>query len=214
MKTIYQKDLIMYKGKKAILMFGFVIVTVVTVTELNKVDSETQITEKSHAIDDSDIIFINMQDAMIASAQGKRAQKVVETQEIKYAELAQKEQQHMMQVKGDLESQAPMLSPEARRKMEKDLADLERDYRIKLEDWKYDLQGLMQKETTTMMENIASAAEQLAQNNDKAVVIDIQTGRVVYIREDKDKTADLVTILDNRDKQLQAQQAAQQNKKI
>ncbi len=146
----------------------------------------------------SDTLFVNMQDAMLNSLQGKQAQKVVEGEEMKYAELAQKDQQKLMQLKNELETQGTMLSMDARRKVEKEFSDLQRDYQNKVQDWRSELQYTMQRETDMMVKDIEQAAKVLAENANKAVVVDAPTGRILYLRDDRNSTNDLVALLDNQ----------------
>lgn len=147
-------------------------------------------------LDPSEVLYIDMQQAMLQSKQGVDAQKMVEAEEKKYGELAQKEQQRMMQMKSDLDAKASMMSADARRKKEKELSDMQRDFQNKMQDWKYELQYTMQRETDAMVKEIEQAAVTLAKNTGKAAVIDAQTGRALYLRDDKNSTGLLISELD------------------
>jgi Skp family chaperone for outer membrane proteins len=103
-----------------------------------------------------------------------------------------------MQLKNELETQGSMLSADARRKVEKEFADLQRDYQNKVQDWRSELQYTMQRETDAMVKDIEQAAKVLAENANKAVVVDAPTGRILYLREDRSSTNDLVALLDNQ----------------
>lgn len=187
----------MYKRTLPLFVLGSVGLFICTETDKTvSVDPTTLKTTEFNYY--SDTIFVNMQDAMLSSLQGKQAQKVVETEEMKYAEIAQKEQQKMMGIKNELETQGTMLSADARRKLEKEFADLQRDYQNKVQDWRGDLQYTMQRETDAMVKDIEKAAKVLAENANKAVVIDAPTGRILYLRDDRNSTNDLVALLDNQ----------------
>jgi Skp family chaperone for outer membrane proteins len=191
------KELIMYKKVLPLLALGSVGLFIFT--ETDKTIAVEPISVKTTEFNYySDTLFVNMQDAMLASLQGKQAQKVVETEEMKYAELAQKDQQRLMQLKNELETQGSMLSADARRKVEKEFADLQRDYQNKVQDWRSELQYTMQRETDAMVKDIEQAAKVLAENANKAVVVDAPTGRILYLREDRSSTNDLVALLDNQ----------------
>jgi len=146
----------------------------------------------------SDTMYVNMQEAMMKSMQGKQAQKVVESEEVRYADLAQKEQQRMMNIKNDLDTKGSMLNMDERRKMENEFNGLQRDYQNKIQDWRNELQYAMQRETDTMIKEIEQAAKTLAINEKKELVVDVPTGRILYINEDRDNTDDLIALLDNQ----------------
>lgn len=154
--------------------------------------------DKASNLNYDEILYFNMQDAMMNSAQGKDAQKRVEAEERKYGELAQKEQQRMMQLKNDLDTRATMVNADERRKMEKELADLQRDFQNKMQDWKYEIQYTMQKETEILIKDIEQAASALAQQTGKAAIADTASGRIIYLREDKNSTNDIVAFLDQQ----------------
>lgn len=146
----------------------------------------------------TDTLYVNMQEVMGNCLQGKQAQKLVETEEIKYTELAQKEQQRMMSLDNDIRTKGSLLNADERRKMETEFATLERDFKNKMQDWRNELQYTMQSETDKMIKEIEQAAKILAENNDKAVVKDVPTGRVLYLRDDRNSTNDMIALLDNQ----------------
>lgn len=193
---IFKKDFPMYKKTLSLLALGGIGLFVFTETEKSAVTPQPVKTTEFNYY--SDMIFVNMQDAMLNSLQGKQAQDVVGKEELKYAELAQREQQKIMQVKNELDTQGTMLSADARRKIEKEFTDLQRDYQNKVQDWKYELQYTMQRETDAMVRDIEQAAKVLAENANKAVVVDAPTGRILYLRDDRNSTNDLVALLDNQ----------------
>jgi uncharacterized membrane protein YkoI len=49
-----------------------------------------------------------------------------------------------------------------------------------------------------MVKDIEQAAKVLAENANKAVVVDAPTGRILYLRDDRNSTNDLVALLDNQ----------------
>lgn len=163
-----------------------------------KTESPAAEQTKKTALDYVDILFVNMQDAMLECAQGRDAQQVVESEEKKYMELAQKEQQRIAQLNNEINTKATMVTVDERRRMEKELNDLQRDFQNKMQDWKYEVQYVMQRETDAMIKEIEQAACTLAQNANKAAVIDAPTGRILYLRDDKNSTPDLVTLLNQQ----------------
>ena len=130
---------------------------------------------------ESEVLYVDMQQAMLQSKQGAEAQKLVEAEEKKYAEMAQKAQQDMIKVKTDLDQKASMMSPEARRTQEKKLGDMQRDFQNNMNDWKYELQFTMQRETDAMIKDIEVAAKELGIKAGKKPVFDAQTGRALYL---------------------------------
>lgn len=164
---------------------------------VTKADAKTMPAKKTE-LDPSNVLYVDMQQAMLQSKQGAEAQKIVEAEEKKYAELAQKEQQKMMKLKADTDAKASMMTADARRKKEKELADMQRDFQNNMQDWKYELQYTMQRETDAMVKDIEQAAISLAKNNDKAAVIDATTGRALYLRDDVNSTNQLVNVLDEQ----------------
>ncbi len=168
----------------------------------NKLEGNSNVKSESQAkdarLDPSEVLYVDMQQAMLHSKQGADAQKMVEKEEKKYGELAQKEQQRMMQLKTDIETKSSMMTADARRKKEKELADMQRDFQNKMQDWKYELQYTMQRETDAMVKDIEQAAITLAKETGKAAVIDVQTGRALYLRNDKNSTNMLVAELDKQ----------------
>ncbi len=188
----------MYKKILCALVVGSIGLVGLTQTKIDEAPKATPQATKKTELDYVDIIFVNMQDAMLQCAQGKDAQKVVEAEEKKYAEMAQKEQQRMMQLKNELDTKATMVTADERRRMEKELNELQRGFQGKMKDWQEELQYCMHKETDLMVKEIEEAARTLAQNLDKAAVIDAPTGRVLYLRDDQNSTPGLVTLLDQQ----------------
>ncbi len=186
----------MYKKRFCALVVGSIGLVGLTQTKIDEAPkaAPAQTTKKTE-LNYADIIFVNMQDAMLQCAQGKEAQKIVESEERKYAEMAQKEQQHMVQLKNELDTKATIVNTDERRRMEKELNELQRGFQGKMKDWQEELQYCMHKETDIMVKEIEQAACTLAQNTDKAAVIDAPTGRVLYLRDDQNRTTDLVTLL-------------------
>lgn len=188
----------MYKKTLCALVVGSIGLVGLTQTKIDEAPKTTVQATKSTKLDYTDIIFVNMQDAMLQCAQGKEAQKIVESEERKYAEMAQKEQQRGAQLKNELDTKATMVTADERRRMEKELKELERGFQGKMKDWQEELQYCMHKETDLMVKEIEQAARTLAQNLDMAAVIDAPTGRVLYLKDDKNSTFDLVTLLDQQ----------------
>lgn len=145
---------------------------------------------------ESDVLYVDMQQAMLQSKQGAEAQKLVEAEEKKYADMAQKAQQDMIKVKTDLDQKASMMSPEARRTQEKKLGDMQRDFQNNVNDWKYELQFTMQRETDAMIKDIEVAAKELATKTGKKAVIDAQTGRALFLHDDLNSTNQLIGVMD------------------
>lgn len=172
--------------------------TWLVVSETDKaVTSATPVTQKEFNYH-TDTLYVNMQDVMLNCLQGKQAQKVVEAEELKYSELAQKEQQRMMTIKNDIDTKGSLLNMDERRKLENEFATLQRDFQNKVQDWRNELQYTMQRETDAMIKDIEQASKILAENADKSVVVDAPTGRVLYLREDRNSTHDMVALLDNQ----------------
>ena len=160
---------------------------------------------------ESDVIYVDMQQAMLQSKQGAEAQKVVEAEEKKYAEMAQaaqqemvKTQQEMMKIKSEMEQKASMMSPEAQRAQEKKfraqekkLNDLQRDYQNNMGDWQNELRFIMQRETDAIIKDIEAAAKELGEKTGKKV-IDIQTGRPLYLHENLNSTNQLMSVMDEQ----------------
>ena len=188
----------MYKKTLCALVVGSIGLVGLTQTKIDEAPKTTAQATKMTKLDYTDIIFVNMQDAMLQCAQGKEAQKIVESEERKYAEMAQKEQQRGVQLKNELDTKATIVTADERRRMEKELKELERGFQGKMKDWQEELQYCMHKETDLMVKEIEQAARTLAQNLDMAAVIDAPTGRVLYLKDDKNSTPDLVTLLDQQ----------------
>lgn len=187
----------MYKKMLPLLAFGGVGLFICTETDKTVAldPASLKTTEFNYY---SDTLYVNMEDAMKNSLHGKQAQKIVDAEKLKYAELAQKEQQKLMQLKNELETQGTMLSMDARRKVEREFADLQRDYQNKVQDWEYELQYTMQRETEAIIKDIELAAKVLAENANKDCVKDVPTGRILYLRDNRNSTNDLVALLDNQ----------------
>lgn len=149
-------------------------------------------------LSESQVLYVDMQQAMLQSKQGAEAQKLVEAEEKKYAEMAQKAQQEMIKVKTDLDQKASMMSPDARRTQEKKLGDMQRDFQNDMNDWKYELQFTMQRETDAMIKDIEIAAKELAKKADKKAVIDAQTGRALYLADEINSTNQLISVMDEQ----------------
>jgi Skp family chaperone for outer membrane proteins len=147
---------------------------------------------------DSLVLYIDMQQAMLQSKQGAEAQRLVEAEEKKYAELAQKAQQDMIKVKTDLDQKGSALAPEARRTQEKKLNDMQRDFQNNVKDWQGELQFTMQRETDAMIKEIEIAAKELAIQTGKKAVIDAQTGRALYLQDGFNSTNDLIAVMNKQ----------------
>ena len=147
---------------------------------------------------ESEILYVDMQQAMLQSKQGAEAQKIVEAEEKKYAEMAQKAQQEMIKVKTDLDQKASMMSPDARRTQEKKLGDMQRDFQNNMQDWKYEIEFTMQRETNVMIKDIEVAAKDLAVKTGKKAVIDAQTGRALYLHDDMNSTNELILVMNGQ----------------
>lgn len=147
---------------------------------------------------ESEVLYVDMQQAMLQSKQGAEAQKLVEAEEKKYAEMAQKAQQDMIKVKTDLDQKASMMSPEARRTQEKKLGDMQRDFQNNMNDWKYELQFTMQRETDAMIKDIEVAAKELGIKAGKKPVFDAQTGRALYLPDEMNSTDQLISVMDQQ----------------
>lgn len=145
---------------------------------------------------ESEVLYVDMQQAMLQSKQGAEAQKIVEAEEKKYAEMAQKAQQDMIKVKTELDQKASMMSPEARRTQEKKLGDMQRNFQTNMNDWREELQFTMQRETDAMIKDIELSAKELGLKNGKKPVIDAQTGRALYLPDDMNSTNQLITVMD------------------
>lgn len=158
------------------------------------------------------VLYVDMQDSMLKSKQGADAQKAIEAEEKKYGEMAQKAQQEMVKVqqdmvkiKNDLDQKASMMTVDAKRAEEKKfmnqqkkLQDLQRGYEENTNEWKYELQFAMQKETDAIIKDIEVAAKELAIKNDKKAVIDAQTGRALYLHDDFNSTDELISLMNNQ----------------
>ncbi len=188
----------MYKKTLRVLAVGGICCASLNQAKVEDAPKAVSQVAKKTDINAADMLMVNMQDAMLQCAQGKEAQKIVEAEEKKYAEMAQKEQQRMVSLKNDLETKASMVTADERRKMEKELNELQRGFQGKMKDWQEELQYCMHKETDAMVKEIEQAARTLAENANKAIVVDAPTGRVLYLRDDKNSTSDLVTLLDNQ----------------
>lgn len=196
--------------KRRILPAACCCIALCVVSEMDKNVSVQPVSAKKQQ--NSDTLYVNMQQAMMESKQGQVAQGVVEAKEKEFAQLAQQDQQRMVTVKNELDTKGSMLNPDERRKLENEFNNLQRDYQGKMQNWRDDLQYVMQRETDVMIEQIQQAAKVLADNEKKDLVVDVPTGRVLFIREDRDSTRDLVTILDNQYMQKnKAKQAAATN---
>lgn len=182
--------------KRRILPAACCCIVLCIVSDMDKsVAVQPVVAKKEH---NSDTLYVNMQQAMMESKQGQVAQATVEAKEKEFAQLAQQDQQRMVTLKTDLETKGSMLNADERRKLENEFNSLQRDYQGKMQGWRDDLQYIMQRETDVMIEQIQQAAKILADNAKKDLVVDVPTGRVLFIREDRDSTSDLVTILDNQ----------------
>lgn len=147
---------------------------------------------------ESEVLYIDMQQAMLQSKQGADAQKVVEAEEQKYAQMAQKAQQDMIKVKTELDQKASTMKPELLRTQEKKLGDMQRNYQNDMQDWRNELQFAMQRETDAMIKEIEAAAKDLATKAGKKAVIDSQTGRVLYLHDDLNSTNELISVMNSQ----------------
>lgn len=186
----------MHKKIVPVMVFGSLVWFVISETD-RAVTTPVAVTQKEFNYH-TDTLYVNMQDVMVNCLQGKQAQKVVEAEEIKYTELAQKEQQRIVALDNDIKTKGSLLNVDERRKMENEFVTLQRDFQNKMQDWKNELQYTMQRETDAMIKEIEQASKILAQNSDKAVVVDAPTGRVLYLRDDRNSTNDMIALLDNQ----------------
>jgi Skp family chaperone for outer membrane proteins len=171
---------------------------------------------------DREELFVNMQEVMLQSKQGLEAQRKVEAEEKKYTELAQKDQQNIVEaqkdfikIKSEMEQKAPMLTPEAQRIEEKKLRSqeakvdgLRRAYDANMNEWRMDIQSVMQRETDLIINDIKDGARVLAEKTGKKKVTDIATGQTLYLHDDWNSTNDLLaTVNANYDAKKKPAQA-------
>lgn len=152
-------------------------------------------TQTVPATKETKVLFVDMQTAMQTSKQGAEAQKTVEAEEKKYGEAAQKAQQQMVQAKTELDQKASVMTPEARHKKERELNDMQRDFKNNVEDWKYEIQMTMQRETEAILKDIETAAKELGHKTGAHAIVDVQTGRALYVDPVVNGTDSLVAIM-------------------
>ncbi len=144
-----------------------------------------------------EVLYVNMQDSMVKSKAGQQAQKVFEKKQEEYTQWAQDAQQNLVKKKQEIDAQAGMLSADAKRKKEKEFERWQRDAQDKDQEWKYEMQTVMQQESEKMDKILIDAAPKVTKKVGKELpIVDATTGRVLYLPKEYDNTDMLVSVLD------------------
>ena len=137
---------------------------------------------------DTKIAFVDLQKALNLSAEGKAAKEKITAKVKDYEGTIDKRQQELKKLKDDLEKQAVLLSEEAR-------AAKERDYQAKLKDFQRftkDVQDELQQQdadhTNRIIEKMVSLIQEVGKREGYDLIIERNSGGVVYGADKVDLT--------------------------
>jgi Skp family chaperone for outer membrane proteins len=95
----------------------------------------------------------------------------------------------------EFQEKASMMSEDAREKEQKRLVKMERDFKIKAQEYEEDFKVSMQKATEKLSKEVDDAVYQYARSNKIDVVVDKWTGRVIYSSQENEPTGEIVALM-------------------
>jgi len=136
-----------------------------------------------------EIRFIDSFEVMGGCKEGVKARHDLETKRELLSKDLQKEEQKMTQTMSEYKGKSSMLNDSAREKEEKKLMRMDREYKNKIQESEEDLKIDMQKKTENLARNVDKAVIKVAKQEKLDAVVDKVTGRVIYVDDKFDFTA-------------------------
>lgn len=136
-----------------------------------------------------EIRFIDSFEVMGGCKEGVQARHDLEVKREVLSLDLQKEEQKMTQTMSEYKGKSSMLNDSAREKEEKKLMRMDREYKNKIQESEEDLKIDMQKKTENLARNVDKAVIKVAKQEKLDAVVDKVTGRVIYVDDKFDFTA-------------------------
>ena len=136
-----------------------------------------------------EIRFIDSFEVMGGCNEGVKARQDLEVKREVLSKDLQKEERKITQTMSEYKGKSSMLSDAARDNEEKKLVRMEREYKNKIQESEEDLKIDMQKKTENLARNVDKAVIKVAKEEKLDAVVDKVTGRVIYVDEKFDFTA-------------------------
>ncbi len=136
-----------------------------------------------------EIRFIDSFEVMGGCKEGVKARQDLEVKREVLSQDLQKDEQKFTQTMSEYKGKSSMLSDTAREKEEKKLMRMDREYKNKIQESEEELKIDMQKKTENLARNVDQAVIKVAKEENLDAVVDKVTGRVIYVDEKFDFTA-------------------------
>ena len=139
------------------------------------------------------IAVVDMQRALNDCDAGKKAKDQVKAKFEKAQEALKRQKDDLERSREDFEKKAIVLKEEERRNLEKDLESRTLDFKRKYEDFQRDLQRTDRELTAGIVEGLYDVVQEYGREKGYTLVLEAQSGQVVYSTKDIDITDDIVS---------------------
>ncbi|MCX5922386.1 MAG: OmpH family outer membrane protein [Candidatus Dependentiae bacterium] len=141
---------------------------------------------------DLKVRVVDVSSAMQASEEGQDFAKKVEPRRQQLAQDIEAKGKAYEDAMTKLKSQASTMNEAALAKKKQELVKMERDYKDTLENSEGEMKLVIQQGTGIMIEGLSSSVEQLAKKEGLDLVVDKNSGQIVYSSGKADITAQVV----------------------
>lgn len=139
--------------------------------------------------------FVNSFDAMRECQDGKKVTQKIEDRRNSMTKELEEDQAAFQKKMTDFQAKSSVLTQEARQVQEKELRTMRSNLENKAKELQYELETMVSHDTESLARNVEQLCEPLAKEKNLDVVIDAQTGRVFYVKEEFQHTDDLISLL-------------------
>jgi len=139
------------------------------------------------------LAVVDMQRALNECDAGKKAKDQVKAKFEKAQDALKRQKDDLEKSREDFEKKAIVLKEEERRNLEKDLESRTLDFKRKYEDFQRDLQRTDRELTAGIVEGLYDVVQEYGREKGYTLVLEAQSGQVVYSTKDIDITDDIVS---------------------
>ena len=130
------------------------------------------VTANFAAAKESKIGTISIQEILSESKSGQAAQKKLEEKMLAFQSKFQKEQEGLEKMKGEIEKKGTVWSLEVKKDKERDYQKKLRDFQMKSEDAKYELQQLEKKILEPILKDLHDIIDEVGKREGYAVILE------------------------------------------
>lgn len=146
----------------------------------------------------SKVLYVDAQGAMQLSTPGIALRQEAEQKQASMIEQLQSAVKGYEQAKIAYSNKASTLGVAARDNEEKKLIKMERELKLKEQELKEEFQVTFGRKTDALTKDLMVAAQKLGEQAGVDAVIDIKSGTVLWVRESKNYTTQLVQVINNQ----------------